>query len=57
MKEEAQAIAWWLSPENAATRKELAQRRPELELWLQKVEALVQQKLREVEKEEVASKA
>ena len=57
LREEAQAVAFWLDPQNASARKELEQRRPELDLWLQKVEALVRQKLAEREvQEEVRAK-
>ena len=55
LREEAQAVAFWLSPENSQARRELAQRRPELDLWLQKVEALVRQKLAEREAQEEAT--
>ena len=54
LKESAEAVAFWLSPENSQARKELAARRPELDLWLQKVEALVQQRLAEIEEQEEA---
>ena len=56
--EEAQAVAFWLADENKQARRELADRRPELEAWLQMVERKVAEKLAEVEKEqEVAAKA
>jgi hypothetical protein len=57
LKEEAQAVAFWLSPENQGARRELAERRPELGMWLSMVEKRVNEKLAEVEKEEVAMKA
>lgn len=53
ISEQAAAIAWWIDPQNAEARRQLAERRPELELWLQKVESLVQQRLKEVEKEAI----
>lgn len=56
LREQAAAIAWWLSPENASARKELSERSPELDLWLQKVEALVRQKLAEREAQEATMK-
>ena len=57
LKEQAEAISFWIADENASARKELEQRRPELDLWLQKVEALVRQKLAEREvQEEVRAK-
>ena len=52
LKESVEAVAFWLDPRNAQTRKELAERNEALSMWLDKVEAMVQQKLREVEKEE-----
>ena len=51
LKEEAQAIAWWLDPANSGVRKELEDRRPELAAWLSMVEKKVQERLAEVEKE------
>ena len=57
LKEEAQSVSWWLAPENAQARRELAERRPELAAWLSMVEKRVNEKLAEVEKEEVAMKA
>jgi hypothetical protein len=49
LREEAQAISWWLAPENALARKELEQRNPPLGQWLDKVEAMVKAKLAERE--------
>lgn len=58
LQAEAQAISWWLDPENAQARKELEQRRPELEAWLRMVEARVNDELkRREEQEEVRAKA
>ena len=54
LKEAAESVAWWIDEKNSQARKELSERRPELAAWLQMVEAMVQQKLREVEKEVVA---
>ena len=51
VKEMASAISWWLAPENAQARKELAQRRPELAAWLSIVEKKVNEKLAQVEQE------
>ena len=56
LKEQAEAISFWLDEKNASARKELAERNEALSMWLDKVEAMVQQKLREVEKEEVRAK-
>ena len=52
MKEEAQAIAWWLADENKQARKELSARRPELGMWLDMIEKRVAEKLAQVEQEE-----
>jgi hypothetical protein len=38
-------INWWLSPENARSREELAQNRPELAEWLSKVEEAVEARM------------
>ena len=58
MKEEAQSVAFWLDPANSQARKELEQRRPELEAWLRMVEARVNDELkRREEQEEVRAKA
>ena len=57
LKAEAEAIAWWLSPENASARQELKQRNPPLGQWLQMIEARVDAELkRRAEQEEVAMK-
>ena len=57
-QEAAQSVAWWLSPENASARKELAQRRPELGEWLQMIEARVNAELKKREaQEEVRARA
>ena len=57
LKEEAQAVSWWLSPENQGARKELRERNEALAQWLDKVEAMVQGRLAEIEaQEEVAAK-
>ena len=58
LREEAQAVAWWLDSENAQARKELSERRPELAAWLSLVEARVNDELkRREEQEEVRAKA
>ena len=51
LKEEAQSVSWWLAPENAQARRELAERKPELEAWLSMVERKVAEKLAQVEQE------
>lgn len=57
LREEAQAISWWLAPENALARKELAERRPELAAWLSMIQARVDAELkRREEQEEVRAK-
>lgn len=57
LREEAQAVAWWLSPENASARRELEQRNPPLGQWLQMIEERVNAELkRRAEQEEVAMK-
>ena len=55
-KEEAQAISWWLSPENSEARRELEQRNPPLGEWLSMVEKKVQEKLAEQEAQEEGAK-
>ncbi len=56
LKEEAQSIAWWLDEQNSQTRKELAERRPELELWLEMIEKKVTEMMAKVKKEETMMK-
>ena len=52
IREAAEAVSFWLDPQNKEARRELAQRRPELEAWLSLIERKVNEKLAEVEKEE-----
>ena len=49
LKESVEAISFWLDEKNSQARKELADRRPELEAWLSMVERKVDEKLKEVE--------
>lgn len=58
LREAAESVAWWLAPENAEARQELAERRPELGMWLSMIEARVDAELkRKAEQEEVRAKA
>ena len=57
LREEAQAIAFWLNPENASARRELEQRNPPLGQWLSMVQKKVEEKLEEREAQEVRTKA
>ena len=52
IREQAEAIAFWLADENKEARKELEQRQPELGQWLDMVEKRVAEKLKEVEAQE-----
>lgn len=56
LQAEVQAVAFWLDEKNSQARKELSQRRPELAAWLSMVEKKVQQRLAEIEAQEVAAK-
>jgi hypothetical protein len=57
LKEQAEAISFWLDPQNASARKELEQRNPPLGQWLSMIEEKVQEKLAEIEvQEEVRAK-
>ena len=56
LKEQVAAISWWLDPDNGQARKELEQRRPELGLWLDRVESMTKAKLAEHEAQEDAMK-
>ena len=57
LKESVDAISFWLAPENALARKELAERRPELAAWLSMIQARVDAELkRREEQEEVRAK-
>ncbi len=51
LQEEAQAVAFWLDPQNASARKELEQRNPILGEWLQMIECKVNEKLAQAEQE------
>lgn len=51
LREEAQAIAWWLADENKQARRELEQRNPPLGQWLSMVQKRVEEKLAQVERE------
>ena len=57
LKEQAEAISFWIADENASARKELEQRNPPLGQWLSMIEEKVQEKLAEIEvQEEVRAK-
>lgn len=56
IREQVGAISWWLADENKEARRELAERRPELEAWLSMVQKKVQEKLAEIEARDVAVK-
>ena len=56
LREQVEAIAFWLDPANSQGRKELRERNEALSMWLDKVEAMVQQKLAEIEARDVAVK-
>ena len=51
LREQVEAIAFWLDPANSQGRKELEQRNPPLGHWLALIEKKVQERLAEVEKE------
>ena len=58
LKESVDAISFWLAPENALARKELAERRPELAAWLSMIQARVNAELKKREaQEEVRARA
>ena len=57
LKEEAKGVSWWLDPANKEARKQLAGRKPELELWLQMIEKKVNERLAEVETKAATTKA
>jgi hypothetical protein len=52
LREEAQAVSFWLDEKNSQARKELEQRNPPLGQWLSMVERKVSEKLAQVEKEQ-----
>lgn len=57
LREEAQAVSFWLDEKNSQARKELSKRRPELGEWLQMIEARVNAELKKREaQEEVRAK-
>ena len=51
IREAVEALSFWLDEKNASARKELAQRRPELEAWLDMVQKKVQERMAQVEQE------
>ena len=51
LRVEAEGVGWWLDHANKEARKQLAGRKPELELWLQMIERKVNEKLAQVEKD------
>ena len=51
IREQVEAIAFWLDPRNAQTRKELAERNEALSMWLDMIEKRVAEKLAQVEQE------
>jgi hypothetical protein len=51
LRETAVSINWWLDAANSQARRELSKRNEPLAQWLEKIESLLQQKLKEVEKE------
>lgn len=51
LKESVEAVAFWLDPRNAQTRKELAERNEALSMWLDMIEKRVAEKLAQVEQE------
>jgi hypothetical protein len=55
LKEQAEAISFWLDEQNSQARKELSERRPELAEWLQMIERKVNERLAQVEKEQEAN--
>ena len=57
LKEAAESVAFWLDEKNSQDRRELAERRPELEAWLSMVERKVAEKLAQVEKQEANVRA
>jgi hypothetical protein len=53
LREQVEAIAFWLDPANAEARRELSERRPELAAWLGMVERKVNERLAQVDKEAI----
>ena len=56
LKEQAEAISFWIADENASARKELEQRNPILGEWLGMIERKVEEKLAKHEAQEEAMK-
>jgi len=50
-QDELDAVAWWLDESNVEARKQLTQHNPELAMWLNKIEALVNERLSQTEAE------
>ena len=51
LKESAASVAWWLDPANSQARRELSERRPEMEAWLNMIQKKVEERLGQVEQE------
>ncbi len=49
LREAVDCISWWLDPVNSEARRQLAQHNPELAAWLDKIEALVNERLKQAE--------
>jgi hypothetical protein len=49
LREAAEVVRFWLDPANTGVRKELHKHNEALAKWLDKIEAVVQQKLAELE--------
>jgi flagellar basal body-associated protein FliL len=54
--DEVMTISFWLAPENAEARTELAERNPELGQWLSMIEQKVQEELKKLEGQGEAAK-
>ena len=57
LREQVEAVGFWLDAKNSQARKELEQRNPPLGEWLSMVEKRVNEKLKEVEKQEANVRA
>jgi hypothetical protein len=51
IREAVEALSFWLDEKNASARKELAERNPPLEAWLDMVQKKVQERMAQVEQE------
>ena len=51
IQEAVESVGWWLDAANSQARRELSERRPEMEAWLNMIQKKVEERLGQVEQE------